>query len=180
MDINLYSKLHVSDAKNDLNGPGIRTILTLQGCQFNCPKCNLPEAFDVSNGICVDVNKIKKDILNMGNNLTITGGEPILQTKACLEIVSYIKKEKPYLNIWLYTGFTFEELLNSNNEGIISLLKNINILVDGKFIEEERIPGINLKGSYNQRILDSKRSLELGIPIIVFSYDKYNRYYKNY
>lgn len=176
MNINLYSKLHISDAKNDLNGPGIRTVLTLQGCYFACEKCNMQEAFDFSNGINMNTDDIKKEIVRIGNNLTITGGEPILQAKQCMEIVQYIKEKKPYINIWLYTGFTFEELINSNNEDILNLLNNINILVDGKFINDEKIPGINLKGSYNQRILDAKRSLELKTPVIVLSYDKYNKY----
>lgn len=176
MNINLYSDLKISNGLNDLTGPGIRTVLYVQGCIFNCHKCNLQQSHDILSGIPFDTEEISKKIISYRNNLTITGGEPLLQAKQCLDIVLRIK-EKININIWLYTGFTFDELINSKNEDVINLLKNINILVDGQFVQNEKIPGITLKGSYNQRILDSKRSIDLKTPIIVTSYDKYNKYF---
>jgi len=83
-----------------------------------------------------------------------------MQVEACLEIAEFCKNHS--INVWCYTGFTFEELLKKArvNVEILELLNNIDVLVDGKFLEKQKNLSLTFKGSKNQRILDIPESLE--------------------
>ncbi|NLW39431.1 MAG: anaerobic ribonucleoside-triphosphate reductase activating protein [Tissierellia bacterium] len=145
-----------------VDGPGIRLVVFTQGCVHNCIGCQNPETHPFSNGYYIHVDEIvemvKKDPLLDG--ITLSGGEPFHQGRACGLLAKKIKKMG--LNIITYTGYTFEELLNEIdiNRGWKELLYATDILIDGRFDVEKKSLSLRFRGSSNQRIIDVKSSLE--------------------
>ena len=150
-----------------VDGEGIRTVIWCQGCSHNCKGCHNPETHPFKKGFLRDVEEIKKEILSLEgqDGITLSGGDPLFQVPASLEIARFCKQNG--LNVWCYTGFTFEELLEKakQDKQILELLKNIDVLIDGKYIEEQGSLGLRFAGSKNQRILDVKKSLKKNIAI---------------
>lgn len=144
-----------------VDGEGIRTVLWTQGCIHNCLGCHNPDTHSFNSGFLKDIDELKQEIaeLRLQDGITLSGGDPMCQAEACLEVAKFCKSIK--LNVWCYTGYTFEQLLAKSNENpsIMELLKNIDVLVDGKFILEEKSLNLKFKGSRNQRIIDVKKSL---------------------
>ncbi|MGE5455906.1 MAG: anaerobic ribonucleoside-triphosphate reductase activating protein [Ignavibacteriales bacterium] len=144
-----------------VDGEGIRTVLWTQGCIHNCLGCHNPDTHSFNSGFLKDIDELKQEIveLKLQDGITLSGGDPMCQADACLEVAKFCKSIK--LNVWCYTGYTFEQLLAKSNENpsIMELLKNIDVLVDGKFILEEKSLNLKFKGSRNQRIIDVKKSL---------------------
>ena len=149
----------VSDSIVD--GPGIRTTIFSQGCPHHCKGCHNPEtwAFGCGTQIPVEaiVDIVKSNPLCRG--VTFSGGEPFAQAASFAKLAKLLK-EKGY-EVASYSGFTFEELLDGTQEQK-TLLENIDILIDGRFILAEKSLEIAFRGSRNQRILDVKRSLAAG------------------
>ncbi|MBQ7140854.1 MAG: anaerobic ribonucleoside-triphosphate reductase activating protein [Bacilli bacterium] len=145
-----------------VDGAGIRAVIWTQGCSHNCFGCHNPDTHDFSKGIKVDIENIKKELdnLEMHDGITFSGGDPMFQASSCAEIAKYAKKLK--LNVWCYTGFTFEELLSmcDTNPNIKEFLDYIDVLIDGKFILEQKSLALKYRGSKNQRILNVKNSLK--------------------
>lgn len=145
-----------------VDGKGIRTVIWTQGCIHNCPFCHNPETHDVNGGFEVEVDKIKKDIslLEGQTGITFSGGDPMMQSEACANIAKYARTLK--LNIWCYTGYTFEKLLELSKEknSILEFLNNIDVLVDGPFVISKKSYDVPFRGSTNQRLIDVKKSLE--------------------
>jgi len=151
-----------------VDGEGIRTVIWTQGCPHNCLGCHNPETHDLNGGALVELKEIYKiiDDLEGQDGITFSGGDPFLQPLECSMIAKYAKK-KGY-NIWSYTGYTIEQLLNLSKKKpeIMDFLKQIDILVDGKFILEKKDYSIKFAGSSNQRIIDVPKSLEMKKTII--------------
>lgn len=147
-----------------VDGEGIRTVIWTQGCLHNCQGCHNPETHNLKGGFSKNIEELKKEISELKNQdgITFSGGDPLFQVEATLELAKYCKSLN--LNIWCYTGFTFEKLwlISKSNPKLLELLKNIDVLVDGKFILEEKSLDILFRGSKNQRILDMRKSLKLG------------------
>ncbi len=145
------------------NGPGMRKVLFAQGCEHNCKGCFNPETHSCDGGQLLDVDfvidRIKSDYMIDG--VTFSGGDPVLQADKFAYIAKNINKE---LSVWCYTGYTIEQLLEMMKEdkNIEELLNNIDVLVDGRFIEELMDGGCMFRGSSNQRIVDVKKTLEVG------------------
>lgn len=144
------------------NGVGWRAVLFVSGCPHHCLGCHNPESWDQDYG----EPYVEDDIYNqmMENpfldGLTLSGGEPFLY---CQELFSLVKRVKATgLNIWSYTGFTFEELLRwaERNADVQQFLQEVDVLVDGKFLIEKMIPKKRFRGSSNQRIIDVQASLK--------------------
>ena len=156
-----------------VDGEGIRTVIWTQGCSHNCKGCHNPETHDFNGGALIDIEDIKKELMNLKfqDGITLSGGDPFMQPDACLEIARFAKKIG--LNVWTYTGFTFDQLktLGRTKPVIIELLKNIDVLIDGKFVLEEKTYEAPYRGSKNQRIIDVQHSLIKNEIVIV---DKYN------
>lgn len=156
-----------------VDGEGIRTVIWTQGCSHNCKGCHNPETHDFNGGALIDIEDIKKELMNLKfqDGITLSGGDPFMQPDACLEIARFAKKIG--LNVWTYTGFTFDQLktLGRTKPVIIELLKNIDVLIDGKFVLEEKTYEAPYRGSKNQRIIDVQQSLIKNEIVIV---DKYN------
>ena len=144
-----------------VDGEGIRTVIWTQGCPHHCLGCHNPETHDFDAGYLVDIEEIEKniEILEGQDGITFSGGDPMLQPLPCSEIAKFCHLMD--LNVWCYTGYTFEKLLemSENNSNIMSFLKQIDVLVDGKFIKEEKSFDLKFKGSKNQRIIDVPASL---------------------
>ena len=152
------------------NGLGIRTSLFVSGCTHRCKNCFNSEAWDFNYGKPFD-DKIQEDIINSLKNpfndgLSLLGGEPFEPSnqKGLLPFLKRAKAEIPNLNIWCYTGYLFDEELlkdsRAKTEDTLEMLKLIDVLVDGKFVEELKNLNLRFKGSSNQRIIDVKKSLE--------------------
>ena len=156
-------KIRLFGIVNDsiVDGLGLRTAIFTQGCVHNCEGCHNPESHNVNGGKLYDVEDVI-DLINenpLCDGITFTGGDPFLQAEECAYIA-----EKVNLNVWTYTGYTWEEIIQ--NEKFMKFLKVTDVLVDGKFELDKRSLELTFKGSSNQRIIDVKRSLELGRVIL--------------
>ena len=111
------------------------------------------------------------DELEYQTGLTISGGDPMYQPEACLEVAKYARKKG--LNIWVYTGFTYEELLKLSESKPVykDFLREIDVLVDGRFILKERDLSLLFRGSRNQRLIDMKKTLESGEVVVIDEYE---------
>lgn len=141
-----------------VDGPGLRLAVFTQGCPHHCPGCHNPQSHDFEGGELCEVSKIlemaKDNFLLDG--ITLSGGEPFAQSEVCAELAR--GAHALGLNVWCYTGYRFEDLLDGS-EAAKELLKNIDVLVDGPFIIEQRSLELRYRGSANQRVLDVPRSL---------------------
>ena len=157
-----YAKIRKLDVTN---GPGIRTTLFVSGCTHNCEGCFNKEQQDFNYG-----NKFTKETEDEFIQLTknkqikgvnILGGEPMQQIMddTLLNLLKRIKLEtdKP---IWLWSGYTFEEIVN--NPKRLEILREVDVLIDGKFEVDKRDIMLKYRGSSNQRVIDVKKSLEQG------------------
>lgn len=144
-----------------VDGNGIRTVIWTQGCPHNCFGCHNKSTHDFKGGALIDIEEIKEKIDNLvlQDGITFSGGDPMCQPEACLEIAKYAKTKG--LNIWCYTGYTFEQLLemSKTKKSILEFLKKIDVLIDGKFMLEFKSIDCLYRGSTNQRIIDVKKSL---------------------
>lgn len=160
MKIRLATPLLQPDSIVD--GEGIRAVLWTQGCSHKCPGCHNPQTHSFDEGFVLDIEEVKQqiDALEGQDGITLSGGDPIYQVEPCLELAKYIKKKN--MNIWCYTGFTFETLLQmkKTNPKITEFLKTIDVLIDGPFILEQKSYDCIFRGSTNQRIIDSKKSIK--------------------
>lgn len=146
--------------ENDVvNGEGVCVSFFVQGCPHHCPGCFNKETWDFNFGKEY-TPAVKKYILNaiqangLQRNLSILGGEPLALENLLMvkEIVEVAKERYPEIKIYLWTGYTKEELENSSNENLSFILSRIDLLVDGRFIELEKDLNLKLRGSKNQRI----------------------------
>lgn len=140
------------------NGLGWRAVLFVSGCPHNCKGCHNKVAQDFNYGNEIDkqdlLNRIQENSILKG--ITISGGEPLCKENVAgvLDFIKDVKKVKPNFNVWCYSGYTLEQLKARQDATTDECLKNIDILVDGKFVEEKKNPTLKFKGSENQRIID--------------------------
>ena len=153
------------------NGPGVRVSLFVSGCHHHCKNCFNKEAWDFSYGNEFTDDTIEEilDALNKDyiRGFSLLGGEPfeLINQEGILPLLKRIKKELPEKDIWAYSGYTFDEdllPLSKKNDVTKQILKSIDVLVDGKFVEELKNPKLIFRGSSNQRIIDMKNSLKEG------------------
>lgn len=132
-----------------VDGPGLRTSIYLAGCAHRCPGCHNPQTWDFDAGKDMTVDELINIISQSDFNVTLTGGDPIYQADALIPLAKKIR-ELGY-TIWLYTGFTFEQL--QDMPIAMQLLEYIDTIVDGPFILEQRDTSLQFRGSSNQRII---------------------------
>ena len=163
-----------ADLQSDsiVDGEGIRTVLWTQGCPHHCFGCHNSETWDFEDGALIELDEIKEKFksLKAQDGITFSGGDPMCQAEACAELAKYAKSLG--LNIWCYTGYTYEQLmiLSKSNKHIMDFLKQIDVLVDGKFILAEKSYDAIFRGSKNQRIIDVKKSLDKNKVCLVKKY----------
>ena len=145
-----------------VDGRGMRFVVFTQGCPHHCEGCHNPETHDPSGGQEITVDAIIKEMLSnpMTDGVTLSGGEPFMQPEGCAEIAK--AAHKAGLNVWAYTGYTFEKLLEMENEAVKELMNEIDVLIDGPFVLSQRSLSIPWRGSKNQRLLDMAQSLAAG------------------
>lgn len=143
-----------------VDGPGLRLVVWTQGCPHHCPGCHNPQSHDFNEGQEVDIDLLCKEIkeYDYHTGITFSGGEPMLQAKQCIEIARYAKLLG--LDVWCYSGYTWEELLDSSDESIHQFIELIDVLVDGKFMNGLKSLELKFKGSSNQRCIDVQKTRE--------------------
>lgn len=145
-----------------VDGPGLRLALFFQGCPHRCPGCHNPETHDPAGGREVDSAELLARIKETRgiDGVTFTGGEPFAQAAGLAELAGEIRRLG--LNLVLYSGFTFEELLRKSRADFHTrrLLQAGTLLIDGPYIEAERDLALPFRGSRNQRLIDLPRSLK--------------------
>ncbi|MCR4621426.1 MAG: anaerobic ribonucleoside-triphosphate reductase activating protein [Clostridiales bacterium] len=162
-------KIRIAGVVNDsiVDGPGFRLAVFTQGCPHHCPGCHNPETHAFDGGKEDDTDRIIS--LMEGNPLldgvTLTGGDPFCQCAPCAEIAEAAKKLG--LNVWAYSGWTWEELSNTarTDPDTARLLSFTDVLVDGRFMLEKRTLELRFRGSKNQRLIDVPASLERGCAV---------------
>jgi anaerobic ribonucleoside-triphosphate reductase activating protein len=152
------------------NGEGLRVVLFVSGCPHHCDECQNPQTWDCQSGIEFDGNaldeifeELKKDYIS---GLTISGGDPLYDSNlgTVLNICSSTKKLHPDKTVWIYTGYSFEELMDYSvyeNDTRRLILKYCDVLVDGRY--DKNLADVNYPwaGSTNQKVIDVQKSLKL-------------------
>ena len=158
-----------------VNGPGLRRVFFSQGCNHNCKSCFNPETHSFESGEEKNIDELIEDVINSSfiKGVTFSGGDPLEQADKFAYIAKSLKekiKDRDF-NIWCYTGYKFEYILNNLDErlGWRELINNIDVLVDGKFEEDKKEEGLKFKGSTNQRIINVKESLKYD-KVVILSY----------
>lgn len=146
---------------NDIaNGEGVRTSLFVSGCNLKCPGCfnKIAQDFNYGNEFTKEIQEQIIESVNKSyiSGLTILGGEPfdVNNQKEIYEFIKYFKY-KSNKTIWMYSGYYYKDLLEGKNSSFYTkeILKNIDVLVDGPFIEELKDPMLKFRGSSNQNII---------------------------
>jgi len=158
--------MNYHDIKKDdmLNGDGIRVTLFVSGCDHDCFNCQNPQTHDPSSGIRFDkaacgeiYQELSKDYIS---GLTLSGGDPLFSENLCeiRSLVENIREKYPLKTIWMYTGYVYEQI--EKNQYIKDILKNIDVLVDGRFVQELFDINAPFVGSTNQRVIDVQNTLK--------------------
>lgn len=176
-----YAGIELDDVAN---GEGLGAVFFVQGCPHHCPGCQNPQTWNPAGGLPFNDEEIFLVLMQYfedvpcASRLTISGGDPlwIQNLPLTLKIASIFKRDYPKNKLWIYTGFTWEQLLhrikyneagyneeiNEKEKDLIKILELCDVLVDGRFVMKERdITGF-FKGSKNQRVIDVKKSFESG------------------
>jgi anaerobic ribonucleoside-triphosphate reductase activating protein len=141
-----------------VDGPGFRTTIYCAGCAHQCEKCHNKQSWDFNQGKELSTDELMKIITDDEfADVTFSGGDPMYQADGFTELAKAIKSCTKK-NIWCYTGFTFEALLNMPKQR--KLLELIDVLVDGPFIDKLKDPDLLFRGSSNQRLIDVQKSLK--------------------
>lgn len=157
--------------KHDVaNGPGVRVSLFVSGCEHYCKGCFNSEAWDFSYGRVFDENAESEIFAALGKpyikGFSLLGGEPFhpKNRPALALLLEKIKKTFPEKDVWCYTGYNLETelLFGKEDENARRMLENIDILVDGRFVEEKKNLSLRFRGSENQRIIKLPETLVTG------------------
>lgn len=149
-----------------LNGDGLRTVLWVAGCTHHCHNCQNPITWDVAGGIPFDAKaeeELFEDLRKLYcSGITFSGGDPLhpFNREEVFRLAKRVRDELPDKTIWLYTGFLWEEIKD------IPEISMIDVLCEGKFVEELLDNRLHWVGSSNQRVMDVKKSLETGTVVL--------------
>ena len=167
-----------------MNGTGLRVCLWCSGCDHHCKNCQNPITWDPNDGAKFDIkakneifNELSKDYIS---GITLTGGDPLHQKnlESVLDLVNEIRLSYPEKTIWLYTGYTLEQIMypvvtddfNPERDKLLKMrreiVKQCDVLVDGRYEEDKRDVTYHWAGSTNQRVIDVKKSLEQGSVVL--------------
>ena len=145
-----------------LNGDGLRVVLWVAGCEHRCPNCQNPVTWDINGGLEFDdsakkeiFDELEKDYIS---GITFSGGDPLhtLNRDDTGALIEEIVHKFPNKTIWVYSGYEWQDVKD------LPFMKYVDILVDGEFIEKMKDSRIPWRGSSNQKVIDVKKSLEIG------------------
>lgn len=150
-------KLFVMDILDGtvVDGPGFRIAVYAAGCPHHCPHCHNPQSWEITNGREMNLEEVFTQIKNSPWNVTFSGGDPFFQAEGFAALARMIKTQTGK-TIWCYTGYTHEELLSGGIPHSKELLTQLDVLVDGPFIQELRDTSLRFRGSSNQNIIHLK------------------------
>ena len=174
-----YLKIEHEDV---CNGTGLRVVLWLSGCSHHCYNCQNPQTWDPNSGIPFDesakqeiFNELSKDYIS---GITFRGGDPLHENNLdeVLKLVKEIRISFPEKTIWLYSGYNFDLLNSKYNEYKYTsfaanadewltrweIISNVDVLVDGEYIDEQKDLTLKFRGSKNQRVIDVQQTLKQG------------------
>ena len=139
-----------------VDGPGMRFVCFVQGCPHHCPGCHNPNSHDPNGGTEMTTDEVIEQMLSnpLTDGLTLSGGEPFEQAEDCFVIAK--AAHEIGLNVWCYTGYTMEHLRDNGTDAQRALLAEVDVLVDGRYIEDLRSLTLPWRGSSNQRVIDMK------------------------
>jgi anaerobic ribonucleoside-triphosphate reductase activating protein len=169
-----FVRLAMPDIQEDsiVDGEGIRSVIWFQGCPHHCKECHNPETWDFDSGVEVSIDDIKKQIdeLEFQAGVTFSGGDPMSQIEALVELAKYVKEKG--MNVWCYTGFLYEDLekMGEKNPLYKEVFNYIDVLVDGPFVLDLKSFEVAFRGSSNQRLIDIPKTLEKGKVITLEKY----------
>ncbi|MDR3304989.1 MAG: radical SAM protein [Clostridiales Family XIII bacterium] len=156
--------IRIAGIENDsiVDGPGLRMTIFFQGCHRRCPDCHNPESWPADGGSAVTAESLLKqiDANPLLQGVTFSGGEPLIRAGALLPLAVGIRERG--LDLAIYTGYRFEEILENGDEKALSLLAIAQTLIDGEFLAAQKSLTLPFRGSRNQRVLDLKASLAQG------------------
>ena len=149
-----------------LNGDGLRVVLWVAGCEHRCKGCQNPVTWDIDGGIDFD-DSAKKELFaeldkDYISGITLSGGDP-LHTKNRADtgsLIEEIVRNYPDKTIWVYSGYEWQDVKD------LPFMKHVDVLVDGRFIEKDKDNTIPWRGSTNQKVIDVKKSLEIGKTVL--------------
>lgn len=153
------------------DGEGLRLVIFAQGCAHGCPGCHNPKTHSFQGGYQIEMEEIIDLILKnpLLDGVTFSGGDPFFQAEGFFELAVLIRKRViphfPHFTIMAYTGFTYEKLLE-RKDIYMPLLSQIDVLIDGPFVESERSFDLSFAGSSNQRTLDMRETLKMQKPVV--------------
>ena len=138
--------------------PGISLSVYFSGCHFHCPGCHNPEAQDFNYGREFGwdvINEVMHKLNKNGIMRTLSGGEPLTNENlaAVISLIGWCKQDFPDLKIYLWTGYTIEELEARDDADVMTVLRNITCLIEGRYEEDKRDITLPLRGSTNQRVI---------------------------
>ncbi len=149
-----------------VDGPGFRTAIYAAGCKHQCKGCHNPQSWDFKAGRAMTTDQIMQIIKqDPFANVSFSGGDPMYQPEGFAELAQAIRSQTNK-TIWCWTGFSFEMLLRMTKQR--ELLKLIDVLVDGPYVEALRDTDLLFRGSRNQRLIDVKASLKAGKVVLYY------------
>ncbi len=155
---NIIRVLHIVEGTS-VDGPGLRTSIYLAGCNHHCPGCHNPDSWNPQGGEERTIDEMMQVIAYNEAPVTLSGGDPLLQPDGTRALIHRIKRELGY-NVWCYTGYTWEEIVR--DPALLDVVRELDVLVDGPFVLQERDISLRFRGSRNQRLIDVRRTLATG------------------
>ena len=150
------ASIKIAGTVNDsiVDGAGYRYTIFVQGCPHHCEGCQNPQTHDFAAGKTTDTDRLYEQIIEntLLSGVTFSGGEPFCQPAPLAELAKKIKAQG--LDLWVYTGYTYEELAAASDASVHDLLTLADVLVDGRFDLSQRDLTLAFRGSRNQRIID--------------------------
>lgn len=168
----MEKKLNIAGLVDDsiVDGVGLRFVVFVQGCPRACPGCHNAETQPFVEKTLMSAEEIMERIAKnpLLDGVTFSGGEPMCQAEGLCELAKMIKEKK--LHLAVYTGFQYEQLMNSKVKGVKELLSFVDVLIDGEFKQELRDYRLKFRGSSNQRVIDVQKS---GETVVLVSDEKW-------
>lgn len=164
----LTTRVAAINPESIVDGPGVRLTLYLSGCKHNCYNCHNKEEQDFNFGTEYTLQELFDEVTTliddnpMVDGITLSGGDPLYQPEIVEELTTALKKYyKGTLSIWLYTGFVLDEDFE-DTKGLYKTIRNIDVIVDGLYIEELKDYSQAFRGSTNQRFIDVQTLITKG------------------
>lgn len=160
--------MRIAGMKQDsiVDGPGLRFVVFLQGCLHHCPGCQNPGTHDPAGGVDFPMEELVEQMLSnpLTEGLTLSGGEPFEHPEGCAALAR--EAHRAGLNVWCWTGGIFETLRTHGSDEQKALLREVDVLVDGPFLLEQRTLDLPWRGSANQRVILVQESLQQGQTVL--------------